>query len=70
MDHLAALWETLSFNQHCTGSKGGYGSAANIQLSSKNLDCQSNGGFNTEENFVNLFKDVNSSIISIDFNQP
>jgi hypothetical protein len=70
MDHSAALRETLSFNQHCTGSKGGYGSASNIQLSSKNLVCQSNSGFNTEENFVSLFKDVESKIVSIDFNQP
>jgi hypothetical protein len=70
MDHSAALWETLSFNQHYTGSKGGYGSATNIQLSSKNLYCQSNSGFNTEENSVNLFKNVNSSIVSIDLNQP
>jgi hypothetical protein len=31
MDHSAALQETLSFNQHRTGSKGGYGSAANVQ---------------------------------------
>jgi hypothetical protein len=70
MDHSAALREILRFDHHCTGSKGGYGSAANIQLSSKNLDCQSNSGFNPEENIVSLFKDVNSSIVSIDFNQP
>jgi hypothetical protein len=70
MDHSAALRKTLSFNQYCTGSKGGYESAANIQLSGKNLDYQSNSGFNTEENIVNLFKDVNLSIVSIDFNQP
>jgi hypothetical protein len=44
MDHSAALWETLSFDQHCTGSKGGYESAANIQLSGKNLDYQSKSG--------------------------
>jgi hypothetical protein len=62
--------EPSTFNQHCTWNKGGYGSAANIQLSSKNLDCQSKSGFNTEENSVNLFKDVNSSIVSIEVNQP
>jgi hypothetical protein len=40
MNQLAAVWETLSFNQHCTGSKGGYGSASIVQLSSKYFDCQ------------------------------
>jgi hypothetical protein len=56
MDHSAAFRETLSFNQYCTGSKGGYELAANIQLSGKNLDYQSNSGCNTEGNFVSLFK--------------
>jgi hypothetical protein len=70
MDHSAALRKTLSFNQHCTGSKDGYGSEANTQLPGKNLNCQSNDGFDTEENFVNSIKDVNSSIVSIDFNRP
>jgi hypothetical protein len=69
MDHLAALKETPSFHQHCTGSKGGHGSASIIQLSSKNLDCQSNSGFNTEENTVNLFQDIKSNTVSINFDQ-
>jgi hypothetical protein len=70
MDHSAALRETLSFSQHCTGSKNGYESAANIQLSGKNLDYQSSGGFNTEESFDSLFKHVISTNVSIQFNQP
>jgi hypothetical protein len=70
MDHSAAFPEPLGFNQHCTGSKGGYGSAANVQLSSKNLNCQSNGGFNTEESFGNTIKDVKSNTVSINFDQP
>jgi hypothetical protein len=37
MDQSAALWETLSFNQHRTGNKDGYESAAIIQLSGKIL---------------------------------
>jgi hypothetical protein len=45
MDHSAALRETLSFNRHYTGSKDGYESVAKIQLSGKNLDCQSKSGF-------------------------
>jgi hypothetical protein len=36
----------------------------------KILIGQSNNRFNTEENYVNLFKEVNSSVVSIDFNQP
>jgi hypothetical protein len=70
MDHSTVLRESLRFDHHCTGSKGGYGSATNIQLLSKNLDCQSNGGFNTEENIVNLIKDVESNTVSISFDQP
>jgi hypothetical protein len=37
MNHSAALREPLSINLHCTGSKGGYESAALTQLSGKNL---------------------------------
>jgi hypothetical protein len=70
MDHSAALRETLSFNRLYTGSKDGYESAAKIQLSGKNLDCQSKSGFCTEENSVNLIKDVKSNIVSINFDQP
>jgi hypothetical protein len=70
MEHSAAVRETISFNQHCIESKGGYESASNIQLSSKNLDCQSNSGFKTEENTVNLFKDVKSNTVSVNVDQP
>jgi hypothetical protein len=70
MNHSAALRETLSFNQHCTGSKGGYESATSPQFSSKNLDCQSKSGFYTEENIVTFIKDVKSNIVSIDVKQP
>jgi hypothetical protein len=69
-DCLAALGKTLCFNQHCTGSKGDYGLASNIQLSGKNLDCQSDGGFNIEENLVNTIKDVKSNTVSTDFDGP
>jgi hypothetical protein len=37
MIHSAALRETTRINLHCTGSKGGYESAAFIQLSGKIL---------------------------------
>jgi hypothetical protein len=70
MNQSIALRETLNTNLHCTGSKDDYGSASNYQLSRKNLDCQPNSGFNTEENFVNKIKDVKSNIDSINFDQP
>jgi hypothetical protein len=41
MNCSAALQETTSINLRCTGSKDGYESAANFQLSSKNLEYQS-----------------------------
>jgi hypothetical protein len=34
----AVLRDATSINLHCTGNKGGYESAALIQLSGKNLD--------------------------------
>jgi hypothetical protein len=39
MNHSSAVPESTSFNQHRTGSKDDYEPANNIQLSSKNLDC-------------------------------
>jgi hypothetical protein len=38
MNHPAAYRETTPINLHCTGSKGGYESAAFIELSGKNID--------------------------------
>jgi hypothetical protein len=70
LNHSAVLQDALSFNQHCTGNKGGYESAAKIQLSSKNLDCRSKSGFYTEKVIVNCIKDVNSTKVSIMANQP
>jgi hypothetical protein len=39
VDRLAALGETLSFKQHCTGSKSDYVQATLFQLLSKNPVC-------------------------------
>jgi hypothetical protein len=69
MDHSSALRETLSIDLHCTGSKGGYESAAFIQLSGKNLDFHSKSGFDHVELIVNFIKD-NNSTFSLTFNQP
>jgi hypothetical protein len=70
MNQSAAVPETLSFDQHCTESKDGYGPAPFNQLSSKNLDCQSKSGYNTEEYTVTTIKDVKSNIVSNQFDQP
>jgi hypothetical protein len=40
MDHSAALRETLSFNQHCTGSKSSCVQALYNQMLSKNPICR------------------------------